>query len=63
MVHLREGILLPRDSLVDRDRTVTSATDKLVQVVAPASLCVSNLGFVHGRTREEVRYQQATDAH
>ena len=63
VVHVREGILLPRGSLVDHDRTVTSVDRSVPVHAAPASLCVANLNFVHGRTREEVQARSATDAH
>ena len=63
VVHAREGILLPRGSLVDHDRTVTSVDRSVPVLAAPASLCVANLNFVHGRTHEEVQARLATDAH
>ena len=63
VVHAMEGILLPRGSLADHDQTVTKVDRLVPVVVTPASLCASNLNFVHGRTRGEVRARLATDAH
>ena len=65
VVHSREGILLPHDSLVDHDRTVISVDTPVLVVVAPTGSVVSNLGhYFSGHTHGEVQYQQmAADAH